>query len=85
MISNELDRKKIRDSLQEISNSMTRIAAEQDFIKEEINAISEQYEIPKKLVAKLAKIYFKQNFSVEAQAFDELETLYEEIVEMGNE
>jgi hypothetical protein len=82
MISNEVDRKKIKDALQEISNSKTRIAAENDFIKEVIADISESFELPKKTIAKLANIYHKQNMDVEAQAFDEIETLYEEIVNL---
>ena len=34
MISNDVDRKKFKDALQEISNSFTRVAAEKDLIKE---------------------------------------------------
>jgi hypothetical protein len=34
MLSNPADRKKIREALQEISNSMTRIEGERDYIKE---------------------------------------------------
>lgn len=85
MISNQEDRKKFNQALQEISNSMTRIAAEKDLIKEIVSDLSEKFELPKKTINKLAKIYFKQNFSQEAQQFDELETLYEEVVKLGQE
>lgn len=80
MISNEADRKKINQALQEVSNSMTRIDAEKDLIKEVIDDLSKTYQIPKKTVSKLARIYHKQNFTQEAQDFDDLETLYEEVV-----
>ena len=82
MISNEVDRKKFKDALQEISNSKTRIAAENDFIKEVVADLAESFELPKKTISKLANIYHKQNMDVEAAAFDEIETLYEEIVNL---
>jgi regulator of replication initiation timing len=82
MISNEVDRKKFKDALQEIANSKTRIAAENDFIKEVVADLAESFELPKKTVSKLANIYYKQNMATEAAQFDELETLYEEIVNL---
>lgn len=85
MISNQEDRKKFNQALQEASNSMTRIAAEKDLIKEIVSDLSEKFELPKKTINKLAKVYHKQNFSQEAQQFDELETLYEEVVKLGQE
>jgi hypothetical protein len=83
MISNQVDRKKFKDALQEISNSKTRIAAENDLIKEIVADLSESFELPKKTVSKLANIYYKQNMDVESAAFDEIETLYEEIVNLA--
>lgn len=82
MISNEVDRKKFNDALQEISNSKTRIAAERDLIKDIVADLAEQFELPKKTINKLSNIYHKQSFSQEAQEFDELETLYEEVVNL---
>jgi uncharacterized protein YukE len=80
MINNPEDRKKINGALQEISNSMTRIEAEKDLIKNIVNDLSEEFQLPKKTVNKLARVFHKQNFDQESQDFDELETLYEEIV-----
>ena len=80
MINNPADRKKINGALQEISNSMTRVGAERDLIKDIVTNLSEEFELPKKTVNKLARIFHKENFSQEAQEFDELETLYEEII-----
>jgi hypothetical protein len=80
MINNPEDCKKINDALQEVSNSMTRIEAEKDLIKNIINDLSEDFQLPKKTINKLARVFHKQNFDQESQDFDELETLYEEIV-----
>jgi hypothetical protein len=85
MISNEVDRKKFKDALQEIANSKTRISAENDLIKEIVADLAESFELPKKTVSKLAKVYYKQNMSQEAAEFDELETLYEEVVNLVKE
>lgn len=83
MISNEADRKKFNGALQELSNSMTRISAEKDLMRDIVKDLSDNFQIPKKTVSKLARIYHKQNFSQEAQEFDDLETLYEEVVNLS--
>lgn len=79
MISNPADRKKIKDALTEASNSMTRIGAERDLIKDIINDLSAQFQLPKKTVRKMAKVFHKQNFSEERQEFSDFEAIYEEI------
>lgn len=83
MINNQVDRKKFNDALQEASNSMTRIEAEKDLIKTIVQDLSDNFQLPKKTVNKLAKIYHKQNFNQEAQEFEELETLYEEVIKLA--
>jgi hypothetical protein len=80
MINNPVDRKKINDALQEVSDSMTRIGAEKDLIRTIVSDLSEEFQLPKKTVNKLARIFHKQNFAQESQEFDELETLYEEVI-----
>lgn len=80
MISSPEDRKKLKNALQEISNSLTRVEAERDLIKDIVKNLSEEFELSKKVVSKMARIYHKQNFSEEKQAFEDLETLYEEVI-----
>ena len=79
-ISNAADRKKILDAITEISNSMTRISAERDFIKDAVADVSDKFQIPKKIVAKMARVYHKQSFNAEAEQNEEFESLYEEVV-----
>lgn len=81
-ISNPADRKKIRDALHEISNSMTRIDAEKDFIKDAVADISDNFKLSKKTVSKLARVYHKQSFNTEVEQYQEFENLYEEVVEL---
>lgn len=77
--SSPADRKAIKDALQEISNSFTRIEAERDLIKDILQTVQDNQSIPKKYVRKLAKIYHKQNFAEVQQEQDEVETLYETV------
>ena len=81
LISNPEDRKKIKQALIEISDSMTRIDAEKDLIKDIIQDTSDNFKLPKKYLNKMARIYHKQNFSKEQQETEELESLYINVVE----
>lgn len=73
------DRQKIRDAIQEISNSLTRIEAEQDHIKSVLTVVEEKYDIPKKQTRKIASAYHKQNAEEVLSEMNVFETLYEAI------
>jgi hypothetical protein len=75
----EEDKKKIKGALQEASNSLTRIDAERDLVKNIINDTSKNFQIPKKTVKKLINVYHKQNFSEEVASHEEFENLYETV------
>lgn len=79
--SSPSDRKAIKDAMQEISHSLTRIEAERDLIKETVKDVCKKYSLPNRAFRKLASTYHKQNFSEEAASFEEFETLYDAIVE----
>lgn len=75
----EQDKKAIRDVVIEIDNAMTRIDAERDFIKEAVNNASEKYQIDKKTLRGMARLYHKQAVSDARAAADELFETYEQI------
>lgn len=79
-LSNPADREKLLGVLKECSNSMTRMEGEKDYIKESIANISKELELPKRLVAKMAKVYHKQNYDEEVAVHEQFETLYETVV-----
>ena len=79
-LSNPADRLKIKKMLAEISNSMTRVDAEKDLIRETIKNMSDQFQLSKRTLSKMAKVYHKQNFQQEVQSHEEFETLYESVV-----
>jgi hypothetical protein len=78
-LSNPADRKAVYDALVEISNSMTRMEAERDLIKETLNMVKDKYELPQKYTRTLAKIYHKQNFQEVKSEQSEVEDLYESL------
>lgn len=81
-VSSPADRKKIRDALQEASNSMTRIEAERDLIKDIAKEVSDNYNLSKKHVRKMIRVFHKQNFSEEQADSEEFAQLYEEVVNL---
>ena len=79
-ISNPTDQIKIKKMLSEISDSFTRIEAERDLIKETIEALSDDFDIDKKILRKMARIYHKQNYSTVEAEQEELALLYKSVV-----
>ena len=79
--SNPNDRKAIFDCLKEISDSMTRMDAERDLIKQAIEDICEEQNLSKKTFRRMAKVYHRQNFKQELEEHEEFETLYETITQ----
>ncbi len=79
-LSNPADREKLFKVIQECSNSMTRVDGEKDFVKESIDAISKDLQLPKKLVARLVKVYHKQNYDEEIATHEQFEQIYETVV-----
>lgn len=79
-LSNPTDREKLFKILKECSDSMTRIAAEKDLIKETVKDICEELQLPKRLVNRMVKVYHKQNYDEEVATHEQFETLYETVV-----
>ena len=78
-ISSPEDRKKIKDAVQEISNSMLRMEAERDLIKEIVKDVSDNHQIPRKIIAKIAKTFHKQNLTQEIADHDDFVEVYETV------
>jgi archaellum component FlaC len=67
--------KEIKDRFDQISNSMTRVSAEKDLVKEIYADLKDQYEVPPKIARKLAKAYHKRNLAeIQAEHADFEET-----------
>lgn len=79
--SSPADRQAIKNALQEISNSLTRIESERDLIKDILQTVQDNQNIPKKYVRKLAKIFHKQNYTEVQQEQEDIDSLYETVAQ----
>jgi ABC-type microcin C transport system permease subunit YejB len=74
------DRKKIKGTIMELNDSMTRIAAERDLQKEAVNNLYDNLGVDKKLIKRMAKAYYKANFNEEIEENNTFEDFYSFIV-----
>jgi hypothetical protein len=79
MVNIKNNKQDILNCLGEISNSLTRIEAERDLIKEVLTRMQDEFEIPKKLSRKLAKTYHKRNFEEEVATNNDFVETYETV------
>ena len=77
--SSPADRLKIRNSMAEVSNAYARIEGERAYIKEAIDLLAEDFELPKKYLRKVATAYHKQNIAETSEVADDVETLYDAV------
>jgi hypothetical protein len=77
--SSENDKTAIRKVLKEVSDAMTRIDSERDFIKDAVTDLAKTYSIPKASLNKVVKIYHKRNIAEERAKVDEEFYIYDEI------
>lgn len=84
-----LDRKKLKNAIMEINDSMTRVAAEADLQKDVLNNISDDLGLDTKFVKRLARTYYKSSFNVEVEENKKFEEFYSTLLtahqEQGNE
>ena len=78
----EDDLKIIRDAIQEIAKHYNIIQEENLGIKNIVDSVYDQYKIPKKIVKRLAKVYYKQSFSQQVVEDKEFEALYVGVTEV---
>ena len=70
------DRAKVQAALKEMSAAMTRIEAERDYINESLKMLEENFELPKKYMRKVARVYHKQNINEVKNEFSDVEDIY---------
>lgn len=79
----DTDKKKLKDIIQEMNNSLTRVAAERELQKEMLTKAAEELGLDKKLVRRMSKVYFKSNFSEEVESDNAFQDFYEMIINKG--
>lgn len=74
------DKKVLRKAVMELNDSLTRVGAERDLQKEIINEAYDKLGVDKKILRRLAKVYYKANFQEEVDYNDQFENFYDEIL-----
>ena len=72
----QIDKDKLKGTIKELNDSMTRVAAEKEFQKEAITKICDELGLDKKLVRRMAKVYFRANFNDEMEENKTFEDFY---------
>ncbi|RPG28976.1 MAG: hypothetical protein CBB72_016265 [Muricauda sp. TMED12] len=75
--TNPEDLRQIMDAMKEISNSLARMDAERELIREILLKLNDDYDLNKKYMRKVANIFHKQNIA----DFKEENQLVEEVYE----
>jgi len=75
------ERQKLKVVIAEITNSFLRIDSEKEAIKDLIATASEEFEIEKRMVRKIATVMYKSNYHDMLAEQEDFEYLYESIVE----
>lgn len=76
----EEERKRLKNAIMELNDSMTRVAAERDLQKEILSTVVEELSVDKRLLRRMAKAYFKANFGEEVEENKAFEESYEMIL-----
>ena len=76
----EVDKKALKGVLDELSGSMLRVKSEKEFQKEAIEDAAEKFQMNKKILRKMAKVYHNNSYSDEVTEMEEFTKLYESVI-----
>lgn len=76
----EADKKRVKDAVLEMNDSMTRIAAERDLQKDTLMRMEDQLGIDKKMLRRMARVYFKSNYAQEQDENRNFEEMYDGVM-----
>jgi hypothetical protein len=75
------DKKTLRKAILELNDSMTRVGAERDLQKEIITETFDKIGVDKKMIRKIARVYYKANFNEEVESANDFEEFYQEVIQ----
>lgn len=74
------EKKKLKNTILELNDSMTRAAAEKELQKQAIDEIFDQLGVDKKIVRRMAKVYYKANYNTETEEENMFRDFYEGVI-----
>ena len=81
----ESGKKALRSFCGEMSASMTRMEGEREFQREAIKEFADKWEIDKKLLRQVARVYHKQNFYTVSGEQHTMEEVYRQVFEVDED
>ena len=79
-LSNPVDQEKLFKIIKDCSDQLTIIQGHKAVVKENVDAICEELELPKKIVNKMIKTYHAQKFDQECVEHETFEVLYSKVI-----
>ena len=79
VLSNAEDRRKLKAMIVEMTNTLSRVDAEREHLKEIASAAVEEFDIKKTLINKLARTMYKNNYADLQAENEHFEFLYESL------
>jgi len=77
---NESQKTELKNAIREMNDSMTRVASERDFQKETLTSISDKTGVDKKILRRMAKVYFRSNYAEEQEENRQFEEFYDGVM-----
>jgi hypothetical protein len=77
---NESQKTELKNAIREMNDSMTRAASERDFQKETLTNISDKTGVDKKIIRRMAKVYFRSNYAEEQEENRQFEEFYDGVM-----
>ncbi len=76
----DTQKKELKEAIVQLNDSLTRVASERDYQKDSINAISDKTGVDKKIIRRMAKVYFRANYAQEQEDNRQFEDFYDGIM-----
>lgn len=76
----ESQKTELKNAIREMNDSMTRVAAERDFQKETLTSIGDKTGVDKKIIRRMAKVYFRSNYAEEQEENRQFEEFYDGVM-----
>jgi len=74
------EKKKLKNAILELNDSMTRVAAERELQKQAIEELYDKLGVDKKIVRRMAKVYYKANYNSETEEENMFRDFYENVI-----
>ena len=76
----ETQKTELRNAIKSLNDSMTRAAAEKDFQKDAIAAAADKSGVEKKIIRRMANVYYKSNYAEVKEEQEKFQEFYDGVI-----